>query len=95
MAPISQFELMEIISKPVILQIVLSGWNDYSKKIKSKCSCIIYSVFIMPKICFITAMKCGGITYENKIPPLYMLQKKKTICKHEEYLSQARLIISY
>ena len=32
-----------------------------------------------------------------KIPPLYMLWKKKpiTICKHEGYLSQARPIISY
>ena len=76
MAPISQFALMEIISKPFILQIVLSGWNDHSKKIKSKYSCIILSVLIMPKICLITAMKCGGNTYENKIPPLYMLQKK-------------------
>ena len=87
---------MEIISKPFILQIVLSGWNGHSKNIKSRYSCIILSVLIMPKICFITAMKCGGNTYENKMPPLYMLQKKTmTICKHEGYLSQARPIISY
>ena len=58
---------MEIISKPFILQIVLSGWNGHSKNIKSRYSCIILSVLIMPKICFITAMKCGGNTYENKI----------------------------
>ena len=38
------FALMEIISKPFILQIVLSGWNDHSKKIKSKYSCIIIIV---------------------------------------------------
>ena len=33
----------------------------HSKKIKSKYSCIILSVLIMPKMCFITAMKCGEI----------------------------------
>ena len=73
MAHITQFALMEIILKPFILQIVLSGWNGHSKKIKSKYSYIIDSVLIMPNICFITAMKCGENTYENK---LYMLQKK-------------------
>ena len=67
---------MEIISKPFILQIVLSGWNDHSKKTKSKYSCIILSVLIMPKISFITAMKCGGNIYENKIPPLYVTEKQ-------------------
>ena len=56
---------MEIILKPFILQIVLSGWNDHSKKIKSKYSCIIYSVLIMPKICLITAIKCGGNNNNN------------------------------
>ena len=66
---------MEIISKPFILQIVLSGWNGHSKNIKSRYSCIILSVLIMPKICFITAMKCGGNTYENKIPPIYVTEK--------------------
>ena len=37
-----------------------------------------------------------GNTYENKLPPVYKLQKKTIIiCKHEGYLSQARPIISY
>ena len=75
MAPISQFALMEIISKLFILQIILSGWNGHSKKNKNKYSCIILSVLIMPKICFITDMKCGGNTYENNIPPLYVTEK--------------------
>ena len=37
-----------------------------------------------------------GNTYENKIPSLYVFQKKTiTICKYEGYLSNARPIIHY
>ena len=50
----------------------------------------------MPKMCLITAMKCGKI-HMRTIYHSYICYRKNpiTTCKHEGYLSQARPIISY